>query len=85
MRELPIEDAVAGASVSCVSNNNPGLVMTLLALSVLPAQVWAAGFIEDSHGTLTLRNYYMDRDYKDGGVMTAAREWAQSFIVNVES
>ncbi len=67
MPKLPMEDAVAVASVSCVSNRKPGLVMALLALSVLPSQLWAAGFIDDSHGTLTLRNYYLDRDYKDDG------------------
>jgi len=85
MPKLPMEDAVAVASVSCVSNRKPGLVMALLALSVLPSQLWAAGFIDDSHGTLTLRNYYLDRDYKDDGAKTAAREWAQAFILNLES
>lgn len=78
-------DAVAAASASCVSSSHPGLVLALLGLSVLPTQLWAAGFIEDSHGTLTLRNYYMDRDYKDDGAKTAAREWAQGFIMNMES
>ena len=56
MPELPLEDAVAAASVSCVSNTTPRRLMALLALSVLPGSLWAAGFIDDSHGTLTLRN-----------------------------
>ena len=34
---------------------------------------------------MTLRNYYLDRDYKDDGAKTAAREWAQGFIMNMES
>lgn len=34
---------------------------------------------------MTLRNYYLDRDYKDSGAKTAAREWAQAFILNLES
>ncbi len=34
---------------------------------------------------LTLRNYYLDRDYKDDGAKTAAREWAQAFMLNLES
>lgn len=85
MPKLPMEDAVAVASVSRVSNRKPSLVMALLALSVLPTPLWAAGFIDDSHGTLTLRNYYLDRDYKDDGAKTAAREWAQAFILNLES
>ncbi|POM09707.1 outer membrane porin, OprD family [Pseudomonas sp. WP001] len=67
MPELPMEDAVAAASVSCASNTTPRRLLALLALSVLPGSLWAAGFIDDSHGTLTLRNYYLDRDYKDDG------------------
>ncbi|WP_339529986.1 OprD family porin [Pseudomonas mucidolens] len=84
MPKLPT-DAVAAASGSRVSNTLPGLVLALLGCSVLPDQSWAAGFVEDSHGTLTLRNYYLDRDYKDEGAKTAAREWAQGFILNLES
>lgn len=84
MPKLPT-NAVAAASASCVSSINPGLVLALLGLSVLPTQLWAEGFIEDSHGTLTLRNYYLDRDYKDDGAKAAAREWAQGFIMNMES
>ena len=59
--------------------------LSCIALCLFSTPVWAQGFIEDSHGTLTLRNYYMDRDYKDDGVKTAAREWAQGFIANMES
>ncbi|CDF96464.1 MULTISPECIES: OprD family porin [unclassified Pseudomonas] len=56
-----------------------------LGLGLSSTTALAAGFIDDSHGTLTLRNYYMDRDYKDDGAKTAAREWAQGAIMNMES
>ncbi|RUP98013.1 OprD family outer membrane porin, partial [Corynebacterium pseudodiphtheriticum] len=82
MQKLPT-GAVAAACR--VSNRTPRLISALLLLSVLPTSSWAAGFIDDSHGTLTLRNYYLDRDYKDDGAKTAAREWAQAFILNLES
>lgn len=59
--------------------------LALSGLGVVAAPAQAAGFIDDSHGTLTLRNYYLDRDYKDGGAKTAAREWAQGAILNLES
>ncbi|AHG41179.1 porin [Pseudomonas syringae CC1557] len=62
-----------------------GIALGLLGISVFPEPLLAEGFLEDSHGTLTLRNYYMDRDYKDEGAKTATREWAQGFIMNVES
>ncbi|WP_260955817.1 OprD family porin [Pseudomonas citri] len=60
-------------------------LLACLGLSLGAPASWAEGFIDDSHGTLTLRNYYMDRDYKDDGAKTAAREWAQGLIMNVES
>ncbi|WP_350022833.1 OprD family porin [Pseudomonas protegens] len=78
-------NAVAAASASCVPSRPTRLALALLGLSLLPGPLWAAGFIDDSHGTLTLRNYYLDRDYKDDGAKTAAREWAQGFIINMES
>lgn len=56
-----------------------------LGLSLCSPALYAEGLLDDSHGTLTLRNYYLDRDYKDNGAKTAAREWAQAFILNVES
>lgn len=83
MPNLPT-NAVA-ASASCVPSLPARLALALLGLSLLSGPVRAAGFIDDSHGTLTLRNYYLDRDYKDDGAKTAAREWAQGFIMNMES
>ncbi len=84
MPNLPT-NAVAAASASCVPRLPTRLALAVLGLSLLPGPLWAAGFIDDSHGTLTLRNYYLDRDYQDGGAKTAAREWAQGFIMNMES
>ncbi|MBT2341921.1 MULTISPECIES: OprD family porin [Pseudomonas] len=60
-------------------------LLTWLGLSLASSALLAEGLIDDSHATLTLRNYYMDRDYKDGGAKTAAREWAQGVIMNMES
>ncbi len=60
-------------------------LLACLGLSLGAPALRAEGFIDDSHGTLTLRNYYMDRDYKDDGAKTAAKEWAQDVFMNVES
>ena len=84
MPNLRTHDVVT-APAPCVPGISRGLVLTLLGLSILPTQLRAAGFIDDSHGTLTLRNYYMDRQYKDDGAKSAAKEWAQGFIMNMES
>ena len=59
--------------------------LVLLGLYAVTTPALSEGFIDDSHGTLTLRNFYLDRDYKDEGAKTAAREWAHGFIMNVES
>ncbi|TKD44360.1 OprD family porin [Azotobacter chroococcum] len=55
----------------------------LLLLAQGTAQ--AGGFIEDSQGSLTLRNFYFDRDYKGESNISARREWAQGFILNLKS
>ncbi len=59
--------------------------LALLGLSLVCPLAQADGFIDDSRASLTLRNYYLDRDYKDDGSKTATREWAQGMILNVES
>lgn len=63
----------------------PSNIAVCCALSVLAGQVKAAGCIEDSKASLTLRNYYFDRDYKDTSAQSAAREWAQGFILKYSS
>ncbi|TBW11467.1 OprD family porin [Azotobacter chroococcum subsp. isscasi] len=57
--------------------------VALLLLAQGTAQ--AGGFIEDSQGSLTLRNFYFDRDYKGESNVSARREWAQGFILNLKS
>ncbi|WP_416427748.1 OprD family porin (plasmid) [Pseudomonas sp. App30] len=46
---------------------------------------YAGSFIDDSKATLTLRNYYFDRDYKGVTPQNAAREWAQGGILKIVS
>lgn len=83
MHNLPVGTVVA-TPVSSVFNLR-SLCLAMIGLGLISPQLQAAGFVDDSHGTLTMRNYYMDRDYKDDGAKTAAREWAQGFIMNMES
>lgn len=56
-----------------------------VALSVpLAAQ---AAFIEDSKASLELRNFYMNRDFRDvpSTSQSKAEEWAQGFLLRYES
>ena len=54
-------------------------------LSALLSQSALADFIKDSSATLTTRNFYLDRDYKGETPYSAAREWAQGFILKANS
>ncbi|MEE3926469.1 OprD family porin [Pseudomonas viridiflava] len=84
MPRLP-GDAERAVPASSYSGKTRTLALGLMGVSMMPAPLLAEGLVADSHGTLTLRNYYVDRDYKDDGAKTAAREWAQGFMMNVES
>jgi len=45
-----------------------------------------AAFLEDSKATLDLRNFYMSRDFRQGGAaQNKAEEWAQGFMLRLES
>ncbi|HYQ37875.1 MAG TPA: OprD family porin [Pseudomonas sp.] len=57
----------------------------LFGLSALASAVQAAGFVEDSHASLTFRNYLFDRNYLGETNIAARREWAQGFILKVNS
>lgn len=59
------------------------LLAGLVALQATAAQ--SQGFFEDSKAKVTARNYYFDRNYINETPQSAAREWAQGFIVNFTS
>ncbi|WAJ35724.1 OprD family porin [Pseudomonas sp. GOM7] len=45
----------------------------------------AAGFIEDSKASLELRNFYLNRDFRQFPGQNKREEWAQGFILNLQS
>ncbi|SER22345.1 outer membrane porin, OprD family, partial [Azotobacter beijerinckii] len=59
-------------------------VLTLaLALAGTGAQ---AAFFEDAKGTLTFRNFFINRDFKhDNATRSKAEEWTQNFILDFKS
>jgi hypothetical protein len=59
-----------------------GIVSAGLLASLSP-ELMAQGFFEDSQGKLTLRNYYFNDGYRDGG--EDRKEWAQGFLLNLQS
>lgn len=69
--------------------NNPSLTPILKGVGLLgggllciPAQ---ADFIQDSKAGLELKNYYFNRDYREGAGQSKREEWAQGFILNLRS
>ncbi|NKQ10585.1 OprD family porin [Pseudomonas sp. SST3] len=46
----------------------------------------SAAFLEDSKASIELRNFYMNRDFRQSGAsQSKADEWAQGFIMKIES
>ena len=82
MRIHPLSRAVTLAIAGC------GLSMPMLA---------HADFINDSKGSIELRNFYMNRDYRQDSPLPAVKgkspaeskayssEWAQGFLLRMES
>jgi hypothetical protein len=44
-----------------------------------------ADFVKDSKASLELKNYYFNRDYREGTGQSKRDEWAQGFILNLQS
>lgn len=59
-----------------------GLTCAGLLASFSPGLL-AEGFFDDAQGRLTLRNYYFNDGYRDGG--EDRKEWAQGFLLNLQS
>lgn len=59
----------------------------LLMATVVPfaCSSMASGFINDSKGSLTLENYYFDRDYREGPGQSQPQEWAQGLVLDMRS
>ncbi len=64
----------------------PCLAAALLAGSGLGWPLLAqADLVEDSHASLELRNFYFNRDFRQSGARDNADEWAQGFLLRLES
>ncbi|NHN78851.1 OprD family porin, partial [Azotobacter chroococcum] len=60
------------------------IALSLLLAGILPGA--QAEFLDDAKGTLTLRNFYIHRNFvDDGATRSKAEEWTQSFILDLQS
>ena len=74
--------------------NKAFLISGLAAAMAMPSFTQAA-FIEDAEGSLSLRNFYMNRDYRDSGLPGApvhkgktqskSEDWGQGFMLRLQS
>ena len=53
--------------------------------AVIATSPASAAFIDDSKAAVELRNFYMNRDFRSGDGQSKAEEWAQGFILKMES
>lgn len=57
---------------------------SLISASMIPGFA-QADFIKDSSGALELKNYYFNRDYREDAGQSKRDEWAQGFILKLQS
>ncbi len=63
-----------------------GVALAALGTSLTLPTISQAAFIEDSKASVELRNFYMNRDFRqDGASQSKAEEWAQGFLLRFES
>lgn len=62
------------------------VVPTALAIAFASwSPLASAAFIEDSKASLELRNIYFNRDFRDGTGQSKRDEWAQGFLLKLQS
>ena len=63
-----------------------GVALAALGTSLTLPTISQAAFIEDSKASVELRNFYMNRDFRqEGAAQSKAEEWAQGFLLRYES
>lgn len=67
------------------NNKKTMLCFRLLPAALLSPAAFAAGFIEDSHGTLQTSNFYLNRDFREDAGISRREEWAQGFVLDIRS
>lgn len=63
----------------------PSLLTLAVTAGIVGAGNAQAAFVDDATGSLTLRNFYINRDFDDDATRSKAEEWTQSFIFNLSS
>ncbi|WP_313025706.1 OprD family porin [Pseudomonas lopnurensis] len=62
-----------------------GVALATLGATLAIPTLAQAAFIEDTKASLELRNFYFNRDYREDAGQNKQEEWAQGFLLRVES
>ncbi|MFC5695639.1 OprD family porin [Pseudomonas sp. GCM10022186] len=65
--------------------NKKGPVFLLTTLTGCCGPALADGFLEDGKASVTVRNFYMNRDFREGTGRSRSEEWAQGFLLDYRS
>lgn len=85
------EPQLCGSSLAQNKNKVPVMFnfsqrLACVCSSLLVAPFASANFVDDFKGSLELRNFYYNRDFRNEGAAQSKRdEWAQGFILNLQS
>ncbi len=61
------------------------LAIAASTLGVSLSQIAQAEFIKDSKASIEARNFYFNRDFREGDGQAKQEEWAQGFLLRLES
>ena len=61
------------------------LAIAASTLGLSLSQVAHAEFIKDSKASIEARNFYFNRDFREGAGQAKSEEWAQGFLLRMES
>jgi hypothetical protein len=61
------------------------LAVAASTLGLSLSQVATAAFIEDSKASIEARNFYYNSDFREGAGQSKSEEWAQGFLLRMES
>lgn len=68
-----------------MKKTNAFSAITILSAGNISSAALAEGFVEDAKVSLQTKNFYLNRDFRDGAGQNKRDEWAQGFILDAQS
>lgn len=71
--------------MQAVKNKKPVFLLSTLAAVMAMPMLAQAALVEDSKASVQLRNFYMNRDFRQGDGQSKAEDWGQGFMFRLQS